>query len=367
MTLPSQTASGSLWTLGDLKHFTGFDCIIDVRSPAEYAEDHVPGAVNYPVLDNAERAQIGTLHKQASAFDAKRLGAALVAANIGRHLREPFFQSQPIAWQPLIYCWRGGKRSGALTHVLRQIGWKAAQLDGGYRAYRRAVVAAFEEANLAALHLRFIVIAGRTGSGKSLLLQRLALAGAQTLDLEQLAGHRGSVLGAVPGQAQPSQKQFESRLLAALTGFESSRPVFVESESKKVGQLRVPDALMARIRASECVNLQLDLEQRVALLGQEYPHFVSEPADLVQQLTHLKSLHGDKCLAQWREWSARGEWKTLVAALLTNHYDPSYDKSMLRNFPRLESARYITLANGDLAHFDKTAAELIEAYGENAK
>jgi tRNA 2-selenouridine synthase len=340
MTQPMQAASGSIWTLGELKDFDAFDCVIDVRSPAEFAEDHVPGAVNYPVLDNAERAQIGTLHKQASAFDAKRLGAALVAANIGRHLREPFFQNQPLAWRPLIYCWRGGKRSGALTHVLRQIGWKAAQLDGGYRSYRRAVVAALDEANLASLHLRFVVIAGRTGSGKSLLLQRLALAGAQTLDLEQLACHKGSVLGAVPDQAQPGQKLFESRLLAALTSFESSRPVFVEGESKKVGQLRVPDALMARIRTSECVNLRLDLEQRVALLGREYPHFITEPASLVQQLTHLKNLHGEKCLDRWREWSERGEWKTLVAALLTDHYDPGYDKSMLRNFPCLQSARH---------------------------
>src|SRR5437764_1040605 len=242
--------------------FKDFDAIIDARTPSEYALDHIPGAVSAPVLDDAERAEVGTLYKRVSPFEAKKLGAALVAKNVARHI-DTLFGRKDKSWRPLVYCWRGGKRSGAMAHILREVGWPAETLPGGYRAYRRWVVA--ELATVPAA-LEFTVVHGPTGSGKSRFLGALAGAGAQVLDLERLAAHRGSVLGGMPGEAQPSQQWFESQLLADLESFDRARTVFVEGESKKIGELQVPEALMARMRASPCVVLEPPLDARVTLL-----------------------------------------------------------------------------------------------------
>src|SRR5512143_247284 len=224
---------------------------IDVRTPSEFADDHIPGAQNCPVLDDDERARIGTMHAQVSAFDARRAGAAIVARHIADML-ETRFAGKPKDWSPLVYCWRGGKRSSSLAHVLAEIGWRAVQLDGGYRAYRRYVMAA-----LAALpaRLRFVVLCGLTGSGKSRLLASLAAEGAQTLDLEALAKHRGSLLGDFPDEGQPSQKWFESQIVDALARLDPARPVYVESESKKIGSVQVPEALLTAIREARCVRV----------------------------------------------------------------------------------------------------------------
>src|SRR3954471_13731529 len=137
-----------------------FDSIVDARTPAEYAEDHIPGAVSAPVLDDAQRAEVGTLYKQVSPFDAKKLGAALVSRNVARHV-ETLFAGKDRAWRPLVYCWRGGKRSGAMAHVLREIGWDAKTLEGGYRAYRGWVISQLTEAPST---LEFRVVHGATGS-----------------------------------------------------------------------------------------------------------------------------------------------------------------------------------------------------------
>src|SRR5947207_12566106 len=236
-------------------NFSDFDAIIDARTPSEFAEDHVPGAISAPVLYDVQRAEVGTLYKQVSPFEAKKLGGALVAKNGARHV-ERLFGKNDKNWRPLIYCWRGGKRSGAMAHILREIGWDAETLEGGYRAYRRWVVDAL--ATVPA-EIDFIVVHGPTGSGKSRFLSALSRAGAQVLDLEALAARRGSVLGGLPGEPQPSQKWFESQLLAALENFDRTHPVFVEGESKKIGELQVPEALMARMRASRCITLESEL------------------------------------------------------------------------------------------------------------
>src|SRR5262245_35621197 len=227
-----------------------FDALIDARSPGEYAEDHIPGALSAPVFDDDERAQVGTLYKQVSQFDAKRLGAALLAKNVAQHV-ETLFKDKPQTWRPLVYCWRGGKRSGAMATILREIGWDATTLQGGYKAYRRWVVAQLEELPS---KFQLVVIHGPTGSGKSRLLAALARQGGQVLDLEELAAHRGSVLGGLPDRPQPAQKMFESALLAGLRRLDPARSVFVEGESKKIGELQVPDALIESMRASPCVR-----------------------------------------------------------------------------------------------------------------
>jgi tRNA 2-selenouridine synthase len=334
-------------------NFRQFDAIIDVRSPAEYAEDHIPGAISAPVLDDAERAQVGTMYKQVSPFEAKQVGASLISRNIARHV-EDLFKGKDKSWHPLVYCWRGGKRSGAMAHILREIGWNAETLEGGYKAYRRWVVAQLQSFPST---LDFVVIHGPTGSGKSRLLGALKRAGAQVLDLEELAAHRGSVLGNLPGRPQPSQKMFESLLLKELSTFDGSKTVFVEGESKKIGELQVPDALMERMRASPCIVLETGLETRVDLLLDEYRHFLEDRKQLEAQLDCLVALHGGERIA---EWKSIGDWRELVRRLLVEHYDPAYRRSSQRNFSRLAEARKLHISSAADAAFASAAAALLE-------
>ncbi len=321
----------------------GFDEIIDARSPGEFAEDHLPGAINLPVLNDEERARIGTLHNQASAFEAKKAGAALVSRNIAHHL-ESVLRDKPRNYRPLIYCWRGGSRSGAFTTVLRAIGWNAAQLEGGYKAFRRHVLAQLE---VLPEKFGFRVICGPTGVGKSRFLQALKACGAQVLDLEDLAAHMGSVLGAYPDRPQPSQKLFETRIWHDLSGFDADKPVFLESESKKIGNLHTPEILLSRMRGSVCVNLSADLPVRVALLKQEYAHFLADTASLNRQLDCLVQLQGRERIESWKTLAASGRWDELVADLLIHHYDPAYTRSLGRNFLRSADGIQLTLPSPD--------------------
>jgi tRNA 2-selenouridine synthase len=328
---------------------------IDVRSPAEYVDDHLPGAESHPVLNNEERARIGTLHAQVSEFAAKRAGAALVARNIADML-ETSFAARPREWAPLVYCWRGGKRSGALAHMLNEIGWKAVQLDGGYRAYRRQVLSRLTELPQ---QFRYHVICGLTGSGKSRLLSALSESGAQVLDLEGLARHRGSLLGDYPDAAQPSQKWFESVVLDALDGFDPARCVYVESESRRIGSVQVPDALLAAMRAADCINVETPQPLRVALLKDEYAHYLADPAALNERLARLTEIHGRKTIARWADAAAAGDWDLLVAELLAQHYDPTYAQAIGRNFPRASEARPVAPEGVGSSDFRTLADRLI--------
>ena len=341
--------------LATVAQLSEFDEVIDVRSEAEFADDHIPGAINCPVLNNEERARIGTLYKQLSAFDAKRTGAVLVSRNIANWLDSTFAQ-RPRAWRPLVYCWRGGGRSGALAHVMRQIGWRAMRLDGGYKAYRRAVLA-----DLAVLPRKFQwqVICGLTGSGKSRLLRALAARGAQVLDLEALAAHRGSVLGDLPDAAQPSQKMFESAIWAKLREFAPDRPVFVEAESKKIGSVRVPAELIAAMWQGECISLDVPTALRVAMLKQEYWHFISDPALLGTQLDCLTAHYGGESIGEWKALAAQSRWDELVRELLEKHYDPAYTRSTLEHYPRYTQALELALDSGDESAFARLADELL--------
>ena len=332
-----------------------FDEAIDVRSEGEFAEDHIPGAVNCPVLDNEERARVGTVYKQRSAFEAKKIGAALVSANIARHLQARFLD-RPREWRPLVYCWRGGSRSDAFAHVLQQVGWRTGRMDGGYRAYRRAVVA--ELAELPA-RLRWRVICGLTGSGKSRLLRALRDAGGQVLDLEALASHRGSVLGHHPDERQPSQKMFESLVWKALTGFDASRPVYVEAESRKIGALRVPDALIAAMWAGECISLEAPVPVRLQLLKDEYAHFIENPEALHAALEPLVALHGRAIIGAWNELALAGRWDKLVAELLARHYDPAYTRAISKHYPALDRAPKLVLNEPTDAAFNVLARQCL--------
>ena len=353
-----ERAEATVATPLTLERLHEFDAIIDARSPAEFADDRLPGAINAPTLDDEERARIGTIYKQQSSFEAKRAGAPIVSRNIARHLES--LGEKPKSWKPLVYCWRGGGRSGALTHVLRQVGWDAVRLEGGYKAFRRQVVTDLE--TLPA-RFSFRVICGATGSGKSRLLEALAQAGAQVLDLEVLAAHRGSVLGELPGAPQPSQKSFETALWSALSSFDAQRGVFVESESKKVGNLRVPDALIERMRASPCIRLEASDATRVALLREDYAHFESRRDALAEKLECLRNLHGAERIEAWKSALAAGDWDRLVHDLLASHYDPAYRKSLLRNYRGAQSAPALEVRDISRPGFAALAAQLAREQG----
>lgn len=336
-----------------------FSTVIDARSEDEFALDHLPGAVNWPSLNNEERKIIGTMYVQVSPFEAQKRGAALVAANIARHI-ERHVLDKPKSWQPLLYCWRGGKRSGSLALVLGQIGFKVTLVEGGYKAFRGAVLADMPQL---AQQLSFRVVCGLTGSGKTRLLQALQAAGGQVLDLEALASHRSSVLGMLPGQPQPSQKRFETLIWDRLRGFDPARAVFVESESRKVGNLAVPDALMAAMRASPCLRLDLPDDERVALLLEDYDFFVRDHDLFCQRLDALVELRGKATVQAWKDRVRAGDFNTVVRELLSLHYDPGYERSIRNNFVRYADAIAVPARNRSMAEMDSLARGLLQAQG----
>ncbi len=315
-----------LFKLSNLSQLDAFDSILDARTPAEYLLDHIPNAINTPTLNDEERILIGTTYKQVSAFEAKKRGGAMAARNIAMHI-EALFMDKPKNWKPLVYCWRGGNRSGSMVTILRAIGWQAQQLEGGHKAYRKLVVESLE--SLPTQH-DFKVIGGATGSGKSALLSELTKQGAQVLDLETLAQHRGSVLGRFADTAQPTQKWFDSQLADTLRRFDASKPIFVEAESKKIGQIALPESLMTAIRSAPLWEVQAPIASRVTYLLQDYAEYVAHPERLKQQLSYLLPVFGHDKLNNWHERIDAGNFADITEALLLEHYDPLYQRALER-------------------------------------
>ncbi len=300
-----------------------YDAIIDVRSPGEFAEDHLPGAENLPVLDNEERAEVGTIYVQQSRFLARRIGAAHVARNIARHL-EGALTDRPSGFKPLIYCWRGGQRSTAMATILDQVGWPVTLLTGGYKTYRRLVqTRLYDEAPT----LQVILLDGHTGSAKTDILNRLAGHGVQTLDLEGLAHHRGSLFGAMAGKPQPSQKMFESRLLAAIDGLDPARPVVVEAESSKIGQIMTPPLLWKSMQVAPRIEVRAPRAARARYLVTAYRDIIEDRQALDAAFVRLPVYPGQKRLTDWRALADEGAFEDLAEALMEHHYDPAYDRS----------------------------------------
>lgn len=340
-----------------LASLANYSAVIDARSEGEYAEDHLPGAVNWPSLNDEERKIVGTRYKQISQFEAKKLGAALVASNIAAHIQREVLD-KPREWQPLVYCWRGGKRSGSLALILDQIGFRVTLVDGGYKAFRAALVADLPQ--LAARH-QYRVVCGPTGAGKTRLLHALAAQGAQVLDLEGLANHRSSVLGMIPGVPQPSQKAFDSLVWAALRSFDPARPVYIESESKKVGNVSVPEGLISAMRASPCLRLELAEDERVALLLEDYDFFVKDTGFFCERLGALTEARGKEVVSDWQARARSGDVASVVRELLLQHYDPVYLQSMRRNFTQYDTARVLAPRDHSAAAMDELARELLAA------
>ena len=345
---------------GEIKDLD-FDEIIDVRSPSEFIEDHVPGALNLPVLSDSERAQVGTLYRNASPFEARRMGAGLVSANIACHLSGDL-SDKDRDFRPLVYCWRGGKRSAAMAIVLSSIGWHPHLLDGGYKAYRSFVRQSL--AGLLEQQIPFRVIAGLTGSGKTLLLQRLEKLGEQVVDLEAIAAHRGSALGEEPDQRQPGQKRFETLLLERLCILDSKRPVYIESESSRIGCLQIPDVMWSLMKKAPVIEVSVPRQDRATYLLNAYPHFTDNADLLIEKLEPVRRLQSSAVFAQWEEAISRGEFLEFVQSILENHYDPAYRRSREKTY--MEACAKLTMKRVSGECLDKVARDIIQLEGDLA-
>lgn len=332
------------------------DMIIDVRSPLEFAEDHIPGAVNMPVLSNEERVIIGTIYKQQSPFLARKKGAVFVARNIAGHV-ESSLSDMPTGFTPLIHCWRGGQRSRAFARICSEIGWKSYILNGGYKQYRRTVV---QELEATPQSLNYIVVAGRTGSAKTDILTALAERGAQVLDLEDLAAHRGSLLGQLQDRPQPGQRLFESRLNDALLSFDPAKTVYLESESSKIGQIQLPKHLWQQIIAAPQVVITTPCEARAQYLMQVYSHLTEDITDLNKLVAGMVYRYGRQQTESWQALIDAGDWLNLAVELLETHYDPAYDRSMKRHQHNVQGE--ILQADCSKDSVEQTVGEILRCY-----
>jgi tRNA 2-selenouridine synthase len=311
----------------NIDEFSTYALVIDARTPHEYEEDHIPGAANLPVVDDEQFAEVGTMHAT-DPHSAYLVGAQYASRNVADHIRKRISAYGPDS-RFLVYCFRGGKRSRVWADMLRNIGFATDVLKGGWKEYRRWV-----RASLETLPSRFEwrVLSGLTGCGKTRLLQALADQGNQVLDLEGLASHRGSLIGAVPGSRQPTQKMFDSLLLDSMRRFDPARPVWVEAESKKVGNLQLPDALFNAMRRTVPLQVTAPLQERVRLLQEDYPHFVDDPEAMVEKLSPLKPLIGGEELGRWQSLAKDRQVAALFERVLITHYDPTYARSHKRSY-----------------------------------
>ncbi len=334
----------------------GFDTLIDVRAPAEYAIDHIPGAINLPVLTDAERAQVGTIYKQVSPFDARKLGAALVAANAAKHLQGPL-AGMLGGWKPLVYCWRGGQRSGSFAMILGQIGWRVDTVAGGYKAWRGRVVQALYDAPFG---LRTVVLDGNTGAGKTALLPLLAARGVQVLDLEGLARHRGSLFGAVG--VQPAQKAFETALAYAIARLDPARPVVIEAESSKIGNCRLPAGIWKAMVDAPRIFIEAPVQARAAHIVETYPDMIADPARLMGVIEALRVAHSADLVAEWQGLAAAGRFVELATGLMQAHYDPRYAKHRERQGARQDQVATVLRADRlDSAGLEALAGQIVAA------
>ena len=341
----------TLTALADLQTLD-VDTIIDVRAPAEFAEDHLPGAINLPVLSDAERANVGTIYTQDSPFDARKIGGALVAQNTAHHLQTSLADKDG-AWQSLVYCWRGGQRSGAFATILDQVGWRVRLLEGGYQSYRRAVVKTLYETPMP--H-RLMLIDGGTGTAKTALLHHLAAQGAQTLDLEGIAGHRGSLFGRI-ATSQPAQKMFETCIASALSTLDPTTLTFVEAESSKIGERMIPPSLWALMTSAPRIHITAPIEARSRFLCRAYADLTQDKAVLGSLIDQLRPYHASARITQWHAQVQADEWQALAAGLIADHYDPRYAKSAARNDDAVQQVVVPNLDDSTLAQ----TAEMLHA------
>ena len=345
------------------QHLASFDDILDVRSEAEFAEDRLPGAWNLPVLNNAERARIGTIYVQESSFLARRMGASIAARNIARFV-ETSLADKAKSWRPLIYCWRGGMRSRSLALILSEIGWRCALVDGGYKRWRRMVISDLEGGEE---RLPVVLLDGQTGAGKTRLLQAIADLGGQVIDLEGLASHRGSAFGALTSSPQPGQKLFETLIYDKISRFAPGRPIFVEAESRQVGRLRIPTRLWRSMETAERVEIDTPTDVRMLHILEIYSEMREHPAVLLEAIERLRPLHPRERTEHWLRLAAGGEHAALVRELIEHHYDPLYERLRAGAGPSRAGWRRVALPSLDQGDVASAARFLLATFEDRGR
>ena len=344
----------------EVQDFSAYALIIDARSPHEYNEDHIPGAINLPVVDDQEYAEVGTRHKD-DKHAAYLIGVEYSLRNIAMQIKPLISKYQPTD-RMLVYCFRGGKRSRLWADNLRTIGFPVDVLKGGWKNYRRWVMAGLEALPRI---FDFRVLSGPTGCGKTRMLAALAAQGEQVLDLEALANHRGSLIGTLPGIRQPSQKLFDSLLLDRFRNFSPSKPIWLEAESKKIGNVQLPMALFEAMHRSQTIELSAPMTERIELWREDYPHFATDPQAMVDKLRPLIPLIGKVEYQNWELMAIQGRIAELFEQIMVKHYDPCYARSMLRNYGPGYMDQAISLDSLAAAPMLDLAKVLVDRYGKN--
>ena len=327
-----------------------FDTIIDVRSPLEFAEDHIVGAINCPVLSDLERQKVGTIYKKESSFKAKIIGSSLTAKNIAFHIENNFMEKKG-SWQPLIYCWRGGQRSKAFSIVLSEVGWRTNQLKGGYKEYMNQVINFLDNIGP---KLQITLISGKTGSAKTKILKSIENEGGQILDLEGLANHKGSLLGKIPDLIQPSQKFFESLIFNKIQNLNLKDKIYIEAESSKIGNIHIPKSIWKKMIKSPRIEISANVELRAKFLVSDYDYMCNDPTLINPIIKGLKNRLSKKLFDEWTNLIDRKKWFDLTKSFLENHYDPSYSSNTIKNDRKvIKKITATSLNNSDIKDIAK--------------
>jgi tRNA 2-selenouridine synthase len=287
--------------------------ILDVRSPGEFERAHIPGAISFPIFNNEERAKVGTTYKQVGKDEAIELGLEIVGPKLAKWVKE--VKKLAIDNTILVHCWRGGMRSGSMAWLFETAGIQVKTLIGGYKAYRNYVLSEFER------EIPFHVLGGKTGSGKTDILLEMQKRGVQVIDLEGIAHHRGSAFGHLGLAPQPTSEQFENEVVAQLRKMDYEKPIWIEDESRNIGQVYMPLGLYTQLRAAPVLFLDIDSQFRLPYLVEVYAHYPK--AELERAVGKIKKRLGGDHYKNAMIALENNDF-TQVAALTLHYYDKAY-------------------------------------------
>lgn len=310
--------------------------VLDVRSPAEFAHAHIPNAHSFPIFSNEERAEIGTAYKQCSREAAIKIGFKAFGSRLNDYVEAAEKIGSGNDKEILVHCWRGGMRSNAMAWLLDFYGFKVGLLEGGYKSYRNAVLKSFEKS------YPFLVLGGKTGSGKTGILKELAKKGYAVLDLEDLACHKGSAFGDIPGRKQPGQEQFENKLHQTLRKLTKEPPqtIFVEDESQRIGQVNLPGSLYQSIRNGHQLYLDIPFAARLEYILQDYATVPT--AELIAAILRIKKRLGPLESKTAINFLLEDD-KQACFDILLQYYDKQYTKSLANRAIHLDTVTLSTV------------------------
>ncbi|MDX2228883.1 MAG: tRNA 2-selenouridine(34) synthase MnmH [Leptolyngbyaceae cyanobacterium bins.349] len=326
----------TILTTADFLHAPGI--LLDVRSPAEYDHAHIPGAIQFPLFDDQERAQVGTCYKQRGRDVAVELGLQIVGPKLAQFVQTAKQLTRDRVLR--IHCWRGGMRSGSMAWLMETAGFRVSVLEGGYKSFRQWVRTTL------AVEKPVLLLGGMTGSGKTAVLQELAHQGEQILDLEAIAQHRGSSYGALGLPPQPSTEQFENVLAIAWTQFDPLRPVWIEAESRMVGTCRVPDELFRRMQQAPMFQIERSRAERVAILLNGYG--TANRDDLIAATERISKRIGGQHAKVAIDYIRQDQLVPAIAIVL-DYYDKTYLYDLQKRQATIHSVDAVGLSDAAAA------------------